>query len=60
MGKTAAREECNIWKRENGYLNKTINAAIMKIIIQHQIEKIFHTFSVNDNDNLEAVEVWAM
>ena len=32
----------------------------MEITIQHQIEKTFHTFDVNDPDKLVAVEVWAI
>ena len=32
----------------------------MKITIQHQIEKTYHTFSVTNANNLTPIEVWAI
>jgi len=32
----------------------------MKITIQHQSEKIYHTFSVVDANKLTSIEVWAI
>ena len=32
----------------------------MKITIQHQEEKTYHTFDVVDASNLKPVEVWAI
>ena len=32
----------------------------MIIGIQHQLEKTFHSFTVNDPDNLTSIEIWTI